>query len=437
MDEVRLPATLRALRYRNFRLFLGGQLVSVAGTWMQSVAQAWLVYRLTGSAVLLGAVSFAGQIPIFLLAPIGGIVADRFNRHRVVMATQMAAMLLAFVLAALTLSGTVRIWHVFVLASLLGIVWAFDIPARQSFIVNLVDEDDLMNAVALNSSMFNASRVVGPAVAGLLVASLGEGWCFFANGASFLAVLLGLFLMKVPKPRRSRQLGSPLSDMREGFRFAAHHSPIRALLLLLGLISAAGMPYVVLMPIFADRVLHGGPRALGTLMGAAGIGALTGALLMASRNHLKGLPRWIAVAGLSFGAAQLAFSFSRIYWLSLILLVVVGFFMMIQMVASNTLVQSMAPDRLRGRLISILSMAFIGLAPFGALLSGIAANRLGAPLTVAAGGLVSMTAAGVFWLHLPRIQTATRDLIQAQRMAANASAPLAAGAELEPELTAD
>ena len=370
IEKVKLPATLRALQYPDFRLFLGGQLISLVGTWMQNVAQAWLVYRLTGSSVLLGAVSFASQIPIFLLSPLGGIVADRYNRHRVVMVTQTAAMLLAFILAALTLTGSVRVWHVFVLSSLLGMVYAFDIPARQSFIVNLVEKPDLMNAIALNSSVFNATRVLGPMVAGILVASIGEGWCFFANAASYLAVLLGLSLMAKRDRERLRQPGSPWSHFLEGLRFVRHSSPIHSLLLLLAVMSATLMPCTVLMPIFADRILHGGPRALGALMGAAGIGAVTGSLLLASRKTLKGLPRWIAVAGLGLGIALAAFSTSRTYWLSLVLLLPVGFSMMIQMGAATTLIQSMAPDRMRGRVMSIYCMMFMGAAPFGALLSG-------------------------------------------------------------------
>ena len=259
---MKLPATLRALGYRNFRLFFGGQLISLVGTWMQSVAQAWLVYRLTRSSALLGAVGFAGQIPVFLLSAVGGIVADRYSRRNIVVATQTASMALAFTLAALTLTGSVRIWQIFVLAALLGVTNAFDIPARQAFIVEMVGKRDLMNAIALNSSMFNASRVVGPAVAGLLVASIGEGWCFFVNGISFVAVIAGLLLMDVKRREALNLAASPISRLVEGFQFVIRNQPVHTILILLGIVSVTGMPYTVLMPIFADRILHGGAKAL-------------------------------------------------------------------------------------------------------------------------------------------------------------------------------
>ena len=430
-----LPATLRALQYRNYRLFFAGQLISLTGTWMQNVAQAWLVYRLTGSPVLLGAAGFCAQIPVFLLAPVGGVVADRYNRHRLVVATQTASMLLALALAALTLSGTVRVWHIFVLSALLGVVNSFDIPARQAFIVGLVSKPDLINAIALNSSMFNASRVVGPAIAGILVAGIGEGWCFFANGASYIAVIVGLLMMRVPPHRVAAHPGSPLSRMAEGFRFVIRHPPIHALLALLGVVSFTGMPYAVLMPIFAARILHGGARALGLLMGSTGIGALAGALTLASRRDIKGLGRWVAFAAMGFGAGLVAFSISRIFWLSAAILALCGFAMMIQMGSSNTLIQSMSPDRLRGRVMSVYSMMFMGMAPFGALLAGAVADRLGASLTVACGGAISMLAAGIFWMWWPQIRVRARQLIVAQQMAGGDPPQEMTGGsvELEPE----
>ena len=430
-----LPVTLRALQYRNFRLFFAGQLISLIGTWMQNVAQAWLVYRLTGSPVLLGAAGFASQIPVFLLAPVGGVVADRYSRHRLVIATQTASMLLAFALAALTLSGTVRVWHIFALSALLGVVNSFDIPARQAFIVGLVAKPDLMNAIALNSSMFNASRMVGPAIAGILVAGIGEGWCFFANGASYIAVIVGLLLMRVPRHQPMAQPGSPLSRMAEGFRFVIQHPPIHALLMLLGVVSITGMPFAVLMPIFAHRILHGDARALGWLMGSTGVGALAAALTLASRRDLKGLGRWVALAALGFGAGLVAFSFSRIFWLSAAILALCGFSMMIQMGSSNTLIQSMSPDRLRGRVMSVYSMMFMGMAPFGALLAGAVADRLGAPLTVAGGGVISMLAASIFWMWWPQIRVHARRLIVAQQMAGGDPPQEMTGGslELEPE----
>lgn len=415
---MKLPATLRALQYRNFQLFFSGQLISLIGTWMQNMAQAWLVYRLTGSSVLLGAVGFSSQIPVFLLSPVGGIAADRWQRRRVVIATQTSAMLLAFVLAALTLTGTVRVWHIFVLSSLLGAVNAFDIPARQSFIVEMVGKPDLMNAIALNSSMFNASRVVGPAIAGILVASIGEGWCFFANAVSYIAVIAGLFLMRVPRREVAGHHGSPLANVVEGFGWVVRNRAVHALLMLLAVVSLAGMPYTVLMPIFAGGILRGGPKALGALLGATGVGALSGALLLASRTHLKGLNRWVAVSAMSFGILLMVFAYSRTYWLSMAVLVLVGFSVMIENGSSNTLIQSMVPDNLRGRVMSVYSMMFMGMAPIGSLIAGAAAGRVGAPVTVAAGGGVCLICASVFLGFLPRIRVDARRLIVAQQMAA-------------------
>ncbi len=426
-----LPATLRALRHRNFQLFFAGQLISLIGTWMQNVAQAWLVYRLTGSSVLLGAIGFAGQIPVFLLSPPGGIVAYRYSRRKVVIATQTASMLLAFALAWVTLGGHVRIWQIFVLSAGLGMVNAFDIPARQAFIVDMVGKPDLMNAIALNSSMFNASRIVGPAIAGILVATIGEGWCFFANGASYIAVIAGLAAMRVQRHELVPQPGSPLAKVIEGFRFVLRNPPVHALLMLLGVVSLTGMPYAVLMPIFAARILHGGPAALGWLMGVTGIGALCGALLLASRVTLKGLSVWVAVSATAFGAGLIAFSLSRLFWLSAVILVPVGFSMMIEMGSSNTLIQSMVPDHLRGRVMSVYTMMFMGMAPIGSLLAGAAADKLGAPLTVASGGAVCMVAAGLFSLHLPRIRVHARRLIVAQQMAGGDPPQEMTGASLE------
>jgi MFS family permease len=384
---------------------------------MQNVAQAWLVYRLTGSSLLLGSVGFASQIPVFLFAPIGGIVADRFNRHRVVIATQATSMVLAFILAALTLTDKIQVWHVFVLASLMGIVNAFDIPARQSFLVDMVGKEDLMNAIALNSSMFNGARIIGPAVAGVLVASIGEGWCFFVNGVSYIAVITGLLLMKLPPRAYQRPTGSPLEHIIEGFRFVRHTAPIRAILLLLGLISLVAMPYTVLMPVFADRILHGGARGLGILMGATGVGALLAALALATRRGVYGLGRWIAFSCAGFGVSLVLFSFSRNFWLSTALLLPVGFCMMLETSSSNTLIQAMVPDHLRGRVMAVYSMMFMGMAPFGALLGGALADRIGAPLTVAMGGIACIGGAILFGLQLPKIRVEARQLIVQQAVA--------------------
>jgi MFS family permease len=406
----------RALRHRNFQLFFSGQLISLIGTWMQSVAQSWLVYRLTGSALLLGSVGFASQVPVFLFAPLGGIAADRFNRRHIVISTQVAAMLLALILAALTLLHIVQVWHVFLLASLLGVVNAFDIPGRQSFLVDMVGKEDLMNAIALNSSMFNGARVIGPAIAGILVAKIGEGWCFFANAVSYIAVIVGLLMMRVQSPARA-SMASPFEHMMEGFRFVNRTAPIRALLLLLGLVSLVGMPYVVLMPIFADQILHGGARGLGILMGATGVGALLGALTLAFREGVKGLGRWVAWCSAGFGASLVIFSLSHTFWISVILLLPVGYTIMLQMACSNTLIQVMVPDALRGRVMAVYSMMFMGMAPIGALFGGALAERLGAPRTVAIGGLASLVGAFWFALHLPKIRVEARRLIVAQAVA--------------------
>jgi MFS family permease len=410
-----LPATLRALRHRNFQLFFGGQLISLIGTWMQSVAQSWLVYRITGSSLLLGSVGFAGQIPVFLVAPLGGIVADRWNRHRVVIATQIASMLLAFALAALTLTGTVRVWHIFVLASLLGVVNAFDVPGRQSFLVDMVGKEDLINAIALNSSMFNGARIIGPAIAGILVAKIGEGWCFFANAVSYVAVIAGLLMMNV-KPRPRAAAGSPLKHLIEGVRFARQTAPIRAILLLLGLVSLVAMPYTVLMPIFADQILHGGARGLGILMGATGVGALLGALTLATRTGVHGLGRWVAFSCGGFGSFLILFSWSRTFWLSAAMLLPVGFTMMLQMSSSNTLIQAMVPDHLRGRVMALYTMMFMGMAPFGSLFAGALADRVGAPVTVTIGAVACIGGALLFGVHLPKVRVEARRLIVAQAL---------------------
>ncbi|MFB3778180.1 MAG: MFS transporter [Bryobacteraceae bacterium] len=414
---VQLPVALRALRHRNFRLFFGGQLLSLTGTWMQNVAQSWLVYRLTGSSLLLGSVGFASQIPILLLAPVGGAVADRCRRHRVIVAAQSAAMLLAFLLAALTLSGQVRVWHVTVLASMLGCVNAFDVPARQSFFVEMVGKDDLLNAIALNSTIFNSARVMGPAVAGILVAAVGEGWCFLLNGVSFLAVIAGLLAMRLPPPAAPPARAPVLTELVEGIRFARGAMPVRVLLMLLGIVSLVGVPYTVLMPVFADQILHGGARGLGLLMGATGLGAVTGALAVASRTSVRGLGRVVGWASAGFGASLVLFSLSRWFWVSWLLLIPVGFCLMVQMACSNTLIQAMVPDHLRGRVMALYSIMFMGMAPFGALGAGVAAERLGAPWTVALGGAACVAASLVYRSRLPALRQEARQLIIAQGMA--------------------
>ena len=416
LTSSRWSVMFRALQHRNFQLFFGGQLISLIGTWMDTIAEAWLVYRLTGSSLLLGTVAFAGQIPVFLLAPIGGMVADRLNRRSIVVATQTASMILAGILAALTISGRVKVWEVVLLAALMGVVNAFDIPARQAFLVEMVGREDLMNAIALNSSMFNGARVIGPAIAGILVASIGEGWCFFANSVSYIAVIAGLLLMKINR-RSPEAVASMLEHIAEGFRFVRETKPIFALLLLLGLVSLVAMPYSVLMPVFAARILHGNARTLGVLMGATGVGALTGALILASRTGLKGLSKWVAFSCTGFGAALILFSLSHWYLVSVAMLVPVGFCMMVQMASSNTLIQAMVPDRLRGRTMAVYSMMFMGMAPLGSLLAGELGSRIGAQWTVALGGAGAVIGGIIFARQLPKLRVEARQLILAQALA--------------------
>jgi MFS family permease len=412
----RLTAAFRSLKHRNFRLFFGGQLISLVGTWMQTIAEAWLIYRLTGSSVLLGLLGFVGQIPIFLLSPIGGLAADRWPRQRVVITTQIASMLLGFTLAALTLTGRIRVWEIIMLATLLGVVNAFDVPARQSFLIEMVGREDLLNAIALNSSMFNGARVAGPAVAGLLVARIGEGWCFFVNGVSYIAVLAGLLMMRIENSLVAHDGSSPIEKLCEGFRFVRHARPIRTLLILLGVVSFMALPFSVLMPIFADRILHGGASAYGDLMGAVGLGAMFGALSLAMRQELRGLGKIVAYSAIGLGASLTLFGASRWFWASFVALTLAGFTMMMQFTSINTLIQAMVPDQLRGRVMSLYSMMFLGMTPIGSLVAGAMADRIGAPVTVALGGLASLAGGIVFARKWPSLRGPARELVAAQGM---------------------
>jgi MFS family permease len=413
----RFRDTVRSLKHRNFQLFFSGQLISLVGTWMDTAAEALLVYRLTGSSLLLGTVAFAGQIPIALCATAGGYVADRFDRRKIVIGTQTLSMILAGILAFLTLTHRVTVGEVIVLAALMGVVNGFDIPTRQAFLVQMVGHEDLMNAIALNSSMFQGARVIGPVIAGIIVYKIGEGWCFFANSASYIAVIAGLLMMRVARRKHERRAESRFEHVTEGFRFARNTAPIRALLLLIGLVSLVGMPYSVLMPVFAVKILHGTARTYGVLMGATGVGALTGALVLASRRGVSGLGRLVAIACGGFGTGLILFSLSRTYWLSLCVLVPMGFSMMTQMASSNTLIQVMVPDRLRGRIMAVYSMMFMGMAPLGSLLYGALAERIGAPRTLTLGGSIAIVGAILFARNLPKIRLEARELIVAQGMA--------------------
>jgi MFS family permease len=401
----RLKHVLRALRHRNFRLFFVGQGISLIGTWMQTIALSWLVYRMTNSAFMLGVVGFAGLIPPLFVAPLSGVLADRWNRHRAVIIIQACAMIQAAILAALTLMGAITIWQIIVLSACLGVINAFDIPVRQSFLVEMVEtKEDLANAIALNSSLFNGARLVGPAIAGAMIAAVGEAVCFLINAITFVAVLIALIAMRVaPRPRQSAPR-SVMEGLNEGFRYAFGFEPIRDLLFLLALVSLLGFGYTILMPVYARTILHGDANTFGFLMGAVGVGALTGALFLASRRTVVGLGTWIARASGLFGAGLVAFALVHVFWLSLLILVVVGFGMMVQMASSNTILQTIVEDDKRGRIMSLYTMAFRGMMPFGSLIMGSLASKVGVPITLFVGGLVCMVAAAVFASRLPALR---------------------------------
>jgi MFS family permease len=399
----------RALRHPNFRLFFIGQATSLVGTWLTRVAMSWLVYRLTSSPILLGVVGFAGQLPTFLLAPFAGVLVDRWNRHRVLVATQVCALVQSALLAAFALTNTITVWHVLVLSAFQGLINAFDTPARQAFVVEMVTaREDLPNAIALNSSMVNLARLLGPSIAGGLVAVVGEGWCFTIDAVSYLAVIASLLLMKiVPRPRPATE-ARVLDSLGEGFRYVRSHAPIRSILLLMACVSLVGVPYTVLMPVFAARVFSGGPHTLGLLMGASGLGALAGALWLASRRSVLGLGRVICVAGGTFGAAMIGFGLSRWLWLSVPMMVLTGAGMMVQMSASNTLVQTLVDEDKRGRVMSFFTMAFFGMVPFGSLAAGLLGARIGAPWTVVCCGVATLIAIAFFSRKLPELRRLVR-----------------------------
>ncbi len=397
---------LRSLKNRNYRLFFVGQGVSLVGTWMQQIAMSWLVYRLTGSALLLGVVGFSGQLPSFLLAPVAGVLADRWNRHRVIVITQTLSMLQAFCLAALVLTRSVTIWHIIPLSIFLGCVNAFDITTRQAFVVEMLEKkEDLGNAIALNSSLVNGARIIGPSVAGILIAAVGEGVCFLLNGISYMAVIAALLMMKIRKPvMPARAKNGFMRELHEGFSFAFGFAPIKSILLLLALVSFMGVPYQVLMPIFAGSILGGGPHTLGFLMGASGLGALGGAVFLASRKGSPRLGKTTPMAAAIFGLGLMVFSRSRLLWLSLPVISIAGFGMMVQMASSNMVLQSIVDDRRRGRVMSLFTMAFMGMAPFGSLAAGGLANRIGAPSTLLASGFCCVAGSLVFSSRLPSLK---------------------------------
>jgi MFS family permease len=405
----------RALRHRNFRLFFSGQSVSLIGTWMTRVATSWLVYRLTGSALLLGLVGFVGQIPTFLLAPFAGVWVDRLNRRNVLLWTQALAAAQSLLLAGLTLSKRVTIGEILALSAFQGLINAFDMPGRQAFMVQMVeDRGDLGNAIAINSSMVNMARLVGPSLAGMVIAARGEGDCFLIDGLSYFAVIASLVLMRVkPLPGRGGVAASMATQLKEGWAYVSGFAPVRTILLLFALVSLMGMPYIVLMPIFAAQVLHGGPHTLGMLMGASGVGALVSALSLAIRKTVLGLGRMIPIAAASFGAGLVLFGLSRVMWFSMLLMLLTGFGMMQGMAASNTIIQTVVPEDRRGRVMSYYTMAFVGMAPFGSLLAGGLAHKLGAPHTVIITGSVVILGAIWFATRLSAIRDEIRPIYQA------------------------
>lgn len=414
----------RALRSRNYRLFFSGQGVSLVGTWITRIATSWLVYRLTGSELLLGVVGFCGQIPTLILAPFTGVLVDRWDRHRILVWTQVLSMLQSLALAILALAGIITVTEILVLQVGQGIINSFDTPARQAFVVEMIeDRADLPNAIALNSSMVNASRIVGPSIGGILIAAFGEGWCFMLDAISYLAVIASLLMMQVTRAERAPRTTRALEELRVGFQYVTHSHPIRIALMMLALVSIMGMPYTILMPVIASVVLHGGAHTLGFLMTASGCGALLGALYLASRSSVLGLGRVIAIATTVFGLGLCVFGLSHKLWLSLAILPFVGAGFMIQMASTNTVIQTIVEERLRGRVMAFYTMAFLGTAPIGSLLAGVVAARIGAPHTIILGGVLTILAAIWFSTRLPALRIAVRPIYEARGiLAADATA---------------
>ena len=410
-DPKGLGLIFRALYHRNYRLFFGGQGISLIGTWMQQIAMSWLVYRMTGSAFLLGVVGFVGQISSFLLGPFTGVLTDRWNRHHILLMTQALSMVQALLLAFLDLTGLITVHHIMLLSAFLGMINSFDMPARQAFVIDMLEKkEDLGNAIALNSFLFNGARLVGPSVGGILISILGEGLCFLLNGISFFAVIMALLAMKIKPGEKEIRYSHVMKGLEEGFRYGLGFAPIRLILFFVGWVSLVGTAYTTLMPIFAKNILRGGPSTLGFLMAASGVGALVGALYLAWRQSVLGLGRWIAIAATIFGMGLIAFSLSHALLLSLSLLVFVGFGWMIQMASSNTVLQTMVDDDKRGRVMSLYMMAFMGMAPFGSLLGGSLASKIGTPETLIIGGLSCILGSFLFIRKLPLLREMARPI---------------------------
>jgi MFS family permease len=415
VPESSMAHAWRALRHRNFQLFFFGQGLSVIGTWMTRLATSWLVYRLTHSALLLGVVSFAGQIVSFALGPFAGVFVERLNRRKLLVWTQAAAAVQSLALAALTLAHVITLWEIIALIAFQGLINAFDMPGRQSFLVQMVeDRDDLSNAIAINSSMANGARLIGPAIAGLVIAAVGEGWCFLIDGVSYFAVIASLLLMRI-RPKDTdfrRNAHSMFEQIREGWDYVRSFRPIRTILMMFALLSLMGWPYSVLLPIFAGQVLHGGAHTLGWLTGASGIGALVSGLSLTVRKSVVGLARMLQIAGALLGGALILFGLSHTLWLSLVLMVFVGFGLMQGAAVSNTIIQSLVPEDKRARVMGYYTMAFFGSAPFGSLLAGALAHRIGAPHTVMITGACCIAGSLWFTLNLPKVDAAMRPIYQ-------------------------
>lgn len=416
-----IKTVFRALRHKNYRLFFAGQSISLIGTWMQQIAVSWLVYRMTNSPFLLGLVGFSSQIATFLLAPLAGVIADRHHRHHLILITQSLAMVQAIVLYVLYATHAIAVWHILLLSLFLGAVNAFDIPVRQSFTVDMINNrEDLSNAIALNSSMVNAARLIGPSIGGILIALFGEGTCFLMNALSYIAVLSSLMMMALPRREHShRQKGSVLIQLREGFSYALNFMPIRTLLMLLSVISMVAGGVQALMPVFARDIFHGGSRTLGLLMGASGLGALTGAIYLAGRRNVLGLGRVIAYTAALFGAGLIIFSRTSVLMVGMPVLLFSGFGMMVQMASSNIILQTIVDEDKRGRVMSFYTMAFMGLSPFGSLLSGVLASRIGADNTLLGGGFLCIMASVLFALQLPKLRSFVRPLYIAKGIIAD------------------
>lgn len=420
----------RALRHRNFRLFFGGQSISVIGTWMTRVATSWLVYRLTKSALLLGTVSFAGQIPTFLLAPFAGVLVDRIDRRKVLVWTQSLAMAQSLLLAWLTLSNRVNIPEILALSAFQGVINAFDMPGRQSFMIRMVeDRADLSNAIAINSSMVNTARLIGPSLAGLVIAVSNEGWCFLIDGISYIAVIISLLMMRVSHERMEHHGATMVEQLRQGWDYVATSLPIRSILLLFALLSLMGWPFTVLMPVFAAQTLHGGPHTLGFLMGALGVGSLISALSLVLRRSVRGLTKMIPIAAAIFGVGLIAFGFSTNLWLSMALMLITGFGMMQGLTTSNTILQTLVDEQMRGRVMSYYTMAFVGMAPFGSLLAGAMAHAMGAQRTVIVSGIACILGALWFWTRLRAIRTDMRPIYERLGIVPRRAMPVEEGAE--------